>query len=37
MPLTQYLKYMTQHGASDLYLSTDAFPSVKIEGNIAVF
>jgi len=34
MDLTEYLEYMTRHGASDLYLSTGAFPSVKIEGEM---
>ena len=33
-PLTHYLKFMIENEASDLYLCTDAPPSVKIRGKL---
>lgn len=35
MELNDYLKYMVKQGASDLYLTTGASPSIKVEGAMA--
>jgi len=37
MQLSPYLKQMVKHEASDLYLTTGAPPSAKIQGNLKVF
>jgi twitching motility protein PilU len=34
MNIEPYLKYMAKHGASDLFLTTAAAPSIKLQGDI---
>lgn len=37
MQLSQFFKQMVKHEASDLYLTTGAPPSAKIQGNLKIF